>query len=279
MTLNLILRCAAPSKREKFIISTNITRLCRFYKKTLLAAIDISILFTFAVLSGNLAPDTYMKHIYFDNDGTIVDSEILAVYAMLNRLKPLGFDMDAATYSMRYPGLLEKDILKRIEMEYGIEVPDDFIEHLHRDFNEIFDIQLAVIDGMDHLFRDVKIPKSMVSNARVVHVERCMHRIGLFEGFEGKIFSAEHVARPKPSPDVYLHALAQTGVNAHEAVAIEDSPTGVSAAKAAGIKVIGFLGAAHIADGHEVMLLENGADYIAENASALREILVGLNVL
>lgn len=152
-----------------------------------------------------------MKHIFFDNDGTIVDSEILAIHTMLNKLEPYGFDMEAHDYAMRYPGLLEKDILKLIEEEYGIELPEDILEQLHHDHKLLFDEQLAVITGMDHLFRDVKIPKSMVSNGSVLHVERCLQRVGLWDDFEGHVFSAEHVSKPKPHPDLYLYALAQTG--------------------------------------------------------------------
>ena len=50
---------------------------------------------------------------------------------------------------------------------------------------------------------------------------------------------------------------------------VEDSPTGVVAAKKAGLRVVGFLGAAHIHDGHEEHLRDLGADFIAEDAKAL----------
>ena len=73
--------------------------------------------------------------------------------------------------------------------------------------------------------------------------------------------------------------MSQTGIEPHRAIVVEDSPTGVMAAKAAGIQVIGFLGAGHIAPGHEVRLLESGADYLAENAAELRIILQRLGVL
>lgn len=217
-----------------------------------------------------------IRHIFFDNDGTIVDSEILAVRSMLKHLAPLGFAMDEKTYSQRFPGLLEKDILAILEREFQIIVPGDFIQRLHHEHVDLFDNHLKAIDGMDHLFRRITIPKSMVSNGSVLHVERCLQRVGLLEDFKGHIFSANQVARPKPWPDVYLHAMQVTGVAPHEAVVVEDSPTGVDAAKAAGLRVIGFLGAAHITDGHDEELLRRGADFIAADSEELEAILANL---
>jgi HAD superfamily hydrolase (TIGR01509 family) len=171
---------------------------------------------------------------------------------------------------------LEKDILAILEREFQIVVPADFIQHLHHEHVDLFDNHLKAIDGMDHLFRRITIPKSMVSNGSVLHVERCLQRVGLLEDFKGHIFSANQVARPKPWPDVYLHAMQVTGVAPHEAVVVEDSPTGVDAAKAAGLRVIGFLGAAHITPGHDEELLRRGADFIAADSVELEAILANL---
>ncbi|MCB0573007.1 MAG: hypothetical protein KDC61_00370, partial [Saprospiraceae bacterium] len=65
-----------------------------------------------------------LKHILFDNDGTLVDSEIIAVRASLSLLGESGFRMSEAEYSRRFPGLLERDILDIISREYGIRIPD-----------------------------------------------------------------------------------------------------------------------------------------------------------
>lgn len=219
-----------------------------------------------------------IRHIFFDNDGTIVDSEILAVRSMLRRLAPYGFQMDEAAYARRFPGLLERDILKIIEEEYQITVADDFISRLHEDHVELFDRHLQAIPGMDTLLRTLQTPKSMVSNGSVEHVERCLERIGLRNDFDGLIFSAHQVARPKPYPDVYQHALTITRRSPEEGIVIEDSPTGVKAAAAAGMAVVGFLGAAHISDGHADALKTAGARYIAADAEELRSLLSSLNI-
>jgi HAD superfamily hydrolase (TIGR01509 family) len=214
-----------------------------------------------------------LKHILFDNDGTIVDSEIIAIRVMLRHLSAYGVHIHEHTYSRRYPGLLERDILAMIKTEYGVHFPADFLESLRAEYRRIFDEELRAIPGMPSLFKRLKVPKSMVSNGSVRHVVRCLRRVRLHSALDGHIFSAEHVERPKPHPDVYHHALGVLQLPAEQVLVVEDSPTGVEAAKKAGLAVVGFLGAAHIAEGHETCLRALGADFIAKNASDLGLIL------
>ena len=67
------------------------------------------------------------------------------------------------------------------------------------------------------------------------------------------------VALPKPAPDVYLHAASLLGVAPEHCLVVEDSSTGTRAALAAGMRVIGFVGAGHIPAGHAEVLRELGA--------------------
>lgn len=220
-----------------------------------------------------------LKHILFDNDGTIVDSEIIAVRSTLSLLQPYGFTMSEQEYSRRFPGLLERDILAIIEKEHGLVVAEDYFDQLRAIHVEAFERDLRVIPGMETIFRGLQVPKSMVSNGSVRHVLRCLQQVGLYDALDGHIFSAEHVARPKPQPDVYLYAIEQLGLHASETIVVEDSPTGVAAAKEAGLQVIGFLGAAHIYDGHGEHLTEAGADWLATDAEALGLILQNKGIL
>ena len=213
-----------------------------------------------------------IKHIFFDNDGTLVDSEIIAVRATLRLLAPYGFQMSEREYAQRYPGLLEKDILAAINAEYGITVNDDYFDELRKAHAQGFDDELRVIPGMDDIFRGVKVPKSIVSNASRRHVEYCLQRLNLYDDLDGQIFSAEQVGRPKPHPDVYLLALSTLQLDPEEVLVVEDSPTGVQAAHAAGLQVIGLLAAAHIHPGHDTRLIEAGAKFLATEANQLEKI-------
>lgn len=214
-----------------------------------------------------------IKHVLFDNDGTIVDSEIIAARAMLKLLAEHGLHLSERDYNMRFPGLRTRDIIIALQAEEGFKPPANFLQTVHEEHKDGFHRSLRAIRGMPTLFRNLKVPKSMVSNGSVLHVEKCLRKVRLFGALDGHIFSAEQVEKPKPSPDVYLFALEKLGLSPHETLVVEDSVTGVFAAKGAGIPVVGFLGAAHIHDGHGEKLMDAGADFIVPDAQGLAQVL------
>ncbi len=218
------------------------------------------------------------RHLLFDNDGTIVDSEILAVKSTLQLLRECGLEMSEQQYSMTFPGLLERDIVAILTRDYDLRIPHDYYDRLRQMHREAYAHHLRAIPGMSSLFRKLSTPKSMVSNGSVHHVDSCLRRVRLRHAVSGQIFSAEQVSNPKPHPDVYHHALETLRLRPSEALVIEDSPTGVRAAKSAGLPVVGFLGAAHIHDGHEAKLREAGADYLARDAKDLGRVFEKLGV-
>ena len=73
-------------------------------------------------------------------------------------------------------------------------------------------------------------------------IRRSLTLTGLYERFEGRIFSASEVANGKPAPDLFLHAAACSGVPPARCVVVEDSRYGVQAARAAGMAVFGYAG-------------------------------------
>jgi len=82
-----------------------------------------------------------------------------------------------------------------------------------------------------------RVPLAIASNSRREMVELALARSGVTGPFQ-VIVSAEDVEHPKPAPDLYLLACRRLGVDPSEAIAVEDSPTGVRSAKAAGMACI-----------------------------------------
>jgi beta-phosphoglucomutase-like phosphatase (HAD superfamily) len=78
----------------------------------------------------------------------------------------------------------------------------------------------------------------VASNAPRRHLLTGLRRVGVEDGFDVTL-GVEDVAAPKPAPDLYLRACELLGVDPQRSVAIEDSPPGVAAARAAGMFVIG----------------------------------------
>jgi HAD superfamily hydrolase (TIGR01509 family) len=213
------------------------------------------------------------KHILFDNDGTIVDTEILAMRAMLNALRPFGLTMDEPTYAKTFPGYREHEIIALLQRDHGLpEIPATFYPERKAASKALFDRELKAVPGMDILFNEVIVPKSMVSNGSSEHVVRCLERVGLSDSYNGRIFGVDLVEKGKPAPDLYLLAMRELGLQPHEVIAVEDSIAGIQAAKAAGVTVVGFLGAGHITDNHDQQLLRFGADHLATDAQALRHL-------
>lgn len=220
-----------------------------------------------------------IKHILFDNDGTVVDSEIIAVRTMLRMLNSLGLPIGEREYSKRFPGLREREIVAILREEYDVILPADFWPGVRTEHRRLFESELQVIPGMDQLFRSIRTTKSMVSNGSVQHVELCLRQVNLLDALDGQIFSAEHVERPKPHPDVYEYALEKLGLKPENVLVVEDSPAGVQAAKGAGLIVVGLLAATHIQDGHGEALLLQGADFIAADTVRLKKIFQRMNVV
>ena len=99
----------------------------------------------------------------------------------------------------------------------------------------------AMLGARDLLeaLRERGTPIGLVSNSPRVFVDRSLQLAG-FETHFDVVLSAHEVAAPKPAPDPYLEACRRLGVEPGPAVvALEDSPTGVAAARAAGLTVIG----------------------------------------
>jgi HAD superfamily hydrolase (TIGR01509 family) len=100
--------------------------------------------------------------------------------------------------------------------------------------------------------RDAGIPIGLATNSGREFATRALRAAGIYDHFDA-VVSAEDVERPKPAPDVYLAAAAELGAEPEACVGLEDSETGVAAARAAGMTVVGVpsfpgidLGAAHL---------------------------------
>jgi HAD superfamily hydrolase (TIGR01509 family) len=211
------------------------------------------------------------KHLIFDCDGVIVDSEIVATRISLRLLKPFGYHADELTHAERYAGLLENEILERLRHDEGLDLPADLFHNIVQEIQQHMFEEMQPVPGMKALILALPVPLAVVSNSRVAHVTRCLSMMGIHDAVGERIFSAEHVAKPKPHPDVYLLAVERLGLDPAATLVVEDSLAGVTAAMAAGLEVIGFLGASHISPQHAARLRSAGVQTLAANAAELAQ--------
>lgn len=211
-------------------------------------------------------------YILFDFDGVIVDSEILATKSILEVLEPYGCALTELEYSQRFSGMMEYEVFKVLQNELDIADVEACTVAYKKLFWSKYDTEFQCITGMHELVTQLSVPASVVSNSNINYLQKSVTKVGLLSNFE-QLFSAQMVTNPKPFPDLYNYAAEELSLDRATAIVVEDSPTGVKAAKEAGFSVIGFLGAGHIFKGHKDLLLRNGADYIAQNAQELQAIL------
>ncbi|MDE3010852.1 MAG: HAD-IA family hydrolase, partial [Pseudomonadota bacterium] len=101
---------------------------------------------------------------------------------------------------------------------------------------------------------------------------------GLLSRFDPHVFSASQVARGKPAPDLFLFAAAQRGVPPERCLVIEDSRPGVQAARAAGMRVVGFTGGSHSYPGHAAALRAEGVESVIGHMHELPAVIRALAI-
>ena len=216
-----------------------------------------------------------VEHLFFDCDGVIVDSEILSTHAFIAALAPYGYRAEVLEHSRRFAGMLHRDVVAAIADELDTVPESDIFRQVDKHFEALFADSLTPVAGMPELLLHLGVMCSVVSNSHPEHIKHALGRAGLGanEPFGDRVYSANHVSRPKPFPDIYQYAMRQNDLLPPQCLVVEDSTTGVRAAVAAGISVIGFCGASHITDGHAERLVSVGATYIARNATELGQLL------
>jgi len=195
--------------------------------------------------------------VVFDNDGLLLDTESVWTRAEQDLFDRRGLEFTPAnkrelvgTSAEIAGGILERRLgepgraaalieelneLVVAELEHGVEAMIGASQLLER-------------------LRERGTPIGLVSNSPIEFVRRSLEIVGFADRFD-VVISAHEVAAPKPAPDPYLEACRRLGVQPGPAVvALEDSPTGVAAARAAGLTVIGVpsLEGIELAEAHSI---------------------------
>jgi HAD superfamily hydrolase (TIGR01509 family) len=186
-----------------------------------------------------------MGLIIFDCDGVLVDSEVIAHALLAQMMTDLGCPMTTAQAIQKFAGRSLVDNLSLIEASLGRSIPDDLGQRYGRLLLERFRRDLKPIAGVKAAIAALPYPRCVASSSSLERIRISLEATGLAPLFGANIFSATQVAHGKPAPDLYLFAATRMGVSPEHCVVIEDTALGVTAGRAAGMKVIGFTGAAH----------------------------------
>lgn len=183
------------------------------------------------------------KAVIFDCDGVLVDSEVIAFDLLTSDLATHGLNLPRATLEKELIGLTLAGVAAKARI-LGADLPEawvnDFYASLYVRLEQgapLVPGVLTVLDALD----TAEIPYAIGSNGspRKMQITLGQHA-GLIDRFGGRIFSGQDMPRPKPFPDVFLHAAHLMAVDPATCVVIEDSPTGARAARAAGMRCMGY---------------------------------------
>jgi HAD superfamily hydrolase (TIGR01509 family) len=186
-----------------------------------------------------------MGLIIFDCDGVLVDSEIIAHTLMAQMMTGLGHPMTTAEAVEKFAGRSLVDTLSLLEASLGRSIPDDLGQRYGRLLLERLGRDLKPIAGVKAAIAALPYRRCVASSSSLERIRLSLQATGLAALFGANTFSATQVAHGKPAPDLYLFASRRMGEEAEHCVVVEDSALGVAAGRAAGMKVIGFTGAAH----------------------------------
>lgn len=127
---------------------------------------------------------------------------------------------------------------------FGVDIGADLL--LYRDrLAQQFEIDLDPIPGIADVLASLTGPRAVASSSTPDRLRLSLGVTGLWDSFAPHVYSATMVRNGKPAPDLFLFAANRLGVAPADCIVIEDSPAGIRAARAAGMRVVGFLGGSH----------------------------------
>jgi len=195
--------------------------------------------------------------VIFDCDGVLVDTEPLANQVLASHATAFGWDMDGPMSQSLFKGMTMTQIHRLFEKRRGETLDRDWIEQYYLDSFEAFKKKLRPIDGVEALVRRIKHSGRKIcvaSQGPMRKIRLTLGITGLWDYFEGSVFSAHDVARPKPFPDLFLHAAKVMKTNPAKCCVIEDSETGLKAAQAANMDVIYFSPESKLSSGRLILI-------------------------
>jgi HAD superfamily hydrolase (TIGR01509 family) len=207
--------------------------------------------------------------VLFDCDGVLVDSERLCHETFINLLVEHGVFLSLEQALDLFMGISSQRADEILVSLLGRPIPPKFNDVFTTRTFAAFKRELKPVAGVTDLLAALRLNFCVASNGSYRKMRFTLAHTGLLPYFEGRLFSAEDVTNPKPAPDLFLYAAQTLGVAASKCLVIEDSATGVTAAKAAGMRVFGYA-----AMGQEKKLQQAGADMVFKNMDDLKKLLL-----
>lgn len=180
------------------------------------------------------------KCIIFDCDGVLVDSEPIGNQVLVDMANSYGADIDLDYAFKHFKGGSIYTCRDKIQALVNQPLSQDFIAEYRRRSYSAFKEQIQPVEGVKEVIESLSIPFCVASSGPTEKIRLNLELTGLLPYFEDNIFSCYTIEKWKPEPDVFIWAAKTMGFKPEDCVVIEDSLTGIQAAKAGGFDVFGF---------------------------------------
>ena len=188
--------------------------------------------------------------VIFDCDGVLIDSEIISATALVEELARHDIAIEMSHVLEHFIGHPYAVVAGKIAAIAGGPLPETF-EHSYRArLLQRFEAELRPMPGIVDVMDALAVPYCAATSSSPERAHHSLRAAGLAERFGDRIYTVTMVARPKPAPDLFLHAAAAMGVEPRQCLVIEDSDLGIAAAQAAGMIAWQFTGGSHYAASH-----------------------------
>jgi HAD superfamily hydrolase (TIGR01509 family) len=187
--------------------------------------------------------DTSLAALIFDCDGVLIDSEYLASRVESEQLHALGVELGVEQAHALFLGKTVDGVLDAIAARTGARPGSSWVYNWAFATAHAFMRELKAVDGVGLAIEALRRRghrMAVASQSPLARVQLSLHAAGLAGQFGEHIYVSSMVARPKPAPDVYLLAAHRLGARPADCVVIEDSPASAAAARAAGMRAIGY---------------------------------------
>lgn len=181
-----------------------------------------------------------LRALLFDLDGTLADTDALHMPTWVDALEPYGIKVDEEFYRQRISGRLNPDIIEEFLPHLPEEEAQNIADTKEVDFRNRAG-ELQSLPGLVEFVGESRrrgLSIALVTNAPRENVGTILHGLGLEAYFDVTVL-AEEVGVGKPDPEPYLATLEKLGIRADEAIAFEDSTSGIASAVGASIQTVG----------------------------------------
>lgn len=187
------------------------------------------------------------KHVIFDCDGVLVDSEPTANRILCEELNAAGYVTTPEESERDFMGRSWGHMVEVVTERLGGPPPTSLrARYRERLFAAYAAREVPAVPGIAHALDQLaarELPACVASSGDHRRIRLGLATAGLEDRFDdAAIFSADDVGRGKPWPDLFLHAAERMGFDPAATVVVEDSPAGVEAGRAAGMAVLGYTG-------------------------------------